>query len=176
MQFHLRTMRSSALIGAYFKVGLFILLLTVFVVLGTFSTSGIALARSSTTSPQRIVFRSVHPNSITCPNTAATQDQTHYQNYASSVGIIPFRIGWEPTSHNGGGYGYCHVLAGHPEVLNKIAYILVYGKVVASSSSSVTIRGTYPDNNQYQIYIVTSTGGMTDGQMRGIVSAYLYTG
>ena len=71
-------------------------------------------------------------------------------------------------------YGYCHVAAKHPDALYKISYILTYGKVIASSGSSITIRGVYADNLPYIIYIVTTN--LNDGQQRGIVSAYLDNG
>lgn len=139
--------------------------------LGTFLGIGVASAHSSVVTDQVDVLQPL----INCPTTAQTQDQSIYATYNSIVGTVLFRVGWEsPTAS--GGYGYCHVKAEHPEALDKIAYILQYGRVVASSSTSVTIRGTYADGNQYQIYIVTSNNGMNDGRMRGIVTAYLYTG
>lgn len=172
MQTYLRTTQVFSAAGKPIRVALLTLLLALLITLGAFSTSGIASAYSRTTLPQTIHAQKVQSN-IKCPTTAATADQSIYAAYSSFVGNVLFRVGWQPTSGNGG-YGYCHVKAGHPEALNKIAYILEYGKVVANSSTTVSIRGTYPDGKQYQIYIVTSSKEMKDGRMRGIVSAYLF--
>lgn len=127
-------------------------------------SQGIAFA--STASSAVLLRKHVTPK-VTC---TSTDNQTIYANYTSIVGDVLFRVGYQSGS---GGYGYCHVLAGHPDALPTIAYILDYGQVVASSSSSVTIQGVWPGNwKTYQIYIVTSNNGMKDGQERGIVSAY----
>jgi len=129
-------------------------------------SQGIALASiASPTAPER---KHVTPN-VTC---STNDNQSVYADYSSFIGNVLFRVGYEDTPHNRG-YGYCHVLAGHPDALQVIAYVLDYGQVYASSPTSVTIRGVWPGNwKTYQIYIVTSNNGMQDGQMRGIVTAY----
>lgn len=174
MHFHLRVTPSFARAGMYCRVCLFVLLFALSIVVGTFSTSGIALAHSSTTLSHRVVSQTVRPMNVSCPTTSNTANQNHYAGYDSIVGVVPFRVGWQPTS-GGGGYGYCHVKAGHPEMLDKIAYILEYGKVIATSSASITIRGTYLDYKPYQVYISTLTNETRDGQWKGIISAYPVT-
>ncbi len=107
---------------------------------------------------------------VTC---TSTDNQTIYANYTSIAGPVLFRVGYQSKS---GGYGYCHVLAGHPDALPVLAYVLDFGQVVATSPTSVTIKGVWPGNwLTYQIYIVTSNQFMKDGQERGIVSAYPLT-
>jgi hypothetical protein len=107
------------------------------------------------------------PN-VTC---TTSDNQSIYTTYTSISGTILFRVGYEDTANNRG-YGYCHVLTGYPDALPAIQYILNNGQIVATSPTSLTIRGTYTDGNDYQVYIVTSNNNMADGQMRGIVSAY----
>ena len=109
---------------------------------------------------------------VTC---STSDNQSIYAIYNSIKGNVLFRYGYENTP-KGLGYGYCHVKAGHPDALPTIDYILQYGHVVAVTSTSFTVRGYYANGLQYQVYIVTSNNGMADGQMRGIVSAYQYTG
>lgn len=124
------------------------------------------LAFASTASPTVLHRKHVAPD-VTC---TSSDNQTIYANYTSIVGNVLFRVGYQSGS---GGYGYCHVLAGHPDALQVIAYVLDYGQVTASSPTSVTIQGVWPGNwLTYRIYIVTSSNGMKDGQERGIVSAY----
>jgi hypothetical protein len=119
---------------------------------------------------------STHSFSVLVPNiTCTTQNnQSIYATYTSISGTILFRVGYEDTA-NKKGYGYCHVLAGHPEALPTIQYILTNGHVTATSATSLSIAGTYTDGEDYQVYIVTSNNAMDDGQMRGIVSAYHLT-
>jgi len=157
---------------------LLLLLLTLLITLSAFSTVGIASAHSQTVPPAPALdIQTVRPQDVHCPTTAATQDQSHYAAYDSFLGTVLVRVGWQPPDNADGtipkgGYGYCHVKRKHPEVLDKIAYILQYGHAVANSSSSVTIQGNYPDGNTYQVYVVTDNTGMNDQQMRGVVSAY----
>lgn len=154
-----RTQRANFLIVA--------LLALLIAVVATFGT---ATANAATLSPQSSLVSFV-PN-VTC---STSDNQSVYARYSSIKGTILLRVGYQDTPNNRG-YGYCHIQAKHPDALNKIAYILEYGQVVATSSSSFTVRGTWPTGQQYQIYIVTSNNGMQDGQMRGIVSAYDYPG
>ena len=119
---------------------------------------------------------STHSLSQLAPNVTCTtsDNQSIYTTYTSISGTILFRVGYEDTANNRG-YGYCHVLAGHPEALPTIQYILNNGHVTATSATSLSIAGTYTDGHDYQVYIVTSNNNMADGQMRGIVSAYPLT-
>lgn len=140
------------------------------------ATFGTATADAATLSPQshlisRSSLVSFVPN-VTC---STSDNQSIYAWYYSFKGYIPLRVGYQNTPQNRG-YGYCHIQTKHPDALNKIAYIFQYGHLVATSSTSFTVRGTWPTGQQYQIYIVTSNNGMADGQMRGIVSAYPYPG
>ncbi|HLZ62333.1 MAG TPA: hypothetical protein VKR06_35765 [Ktedonosporobacter sp.] len=113
-----------------------------------------------------------HIHNVTC---TTSDNQDIYVRYSSIRGEILFRVGYEDAAHNRG-YGYCHVLAGHPDALSTIEYVLTYGVIIATTPTSFTVRGEDINGKQYQIYIVSSNNGMTDGQMRGIVSAYQYTG
>ena len=162
----------------------YVVLLTLSIVLiASVGTS--ATAHAATLSPQSGSFGTVtRPSKIVgnraytvpfAPACSTSDNQSIYARYSSPKGTILFRVGYENTPANKG-YGYCHVKAGHPEALPVIQYILDYGQVVAVTSTSFTMRGTYADGNRYQVYIVLSNNGMADGQMRGIVSAYLYTG
>ena len=163
--------------GQSARIAFVTFLVALFIALGVFfGPAQVASAHSVTVSAHTIQSQSLHPLAVKCPTTANTQNQSIYQSFETiGFGTILFRVGWQPTSGSGG-YGYCHVKAGHPDALNKITYILENGRETASSPTSKTIVARYPTGQQYQIYIVTSSSGMKDGRMRGIVSAYPIAG
>lgn len=156
--------------GKLLIIALLALLLAVVATFGTDTADAATFSQQSHLVSQIETVRAVP--SVSC---TTSDNQSIYAWYYSVKGSIPLRVGYQDTP-NKRGYGYCHIQAKHPDALNKIAYILLYGQVVQTSPSSFTVRGTWPTGQQYQIYIVTSNNGMVDGQMRGIVSAYPYPG
>ncbi len=163
--------------GQSARIAFVTFLVALFIALGVFfGPAQVASAHSVTVSAHTIQSQSLHPLAVKCPTTNDTQDQAIYQSYESDgFGIILFRVGWQPTTGKGG-YGYCHVKAGHPDALDKIAYILGNAHLTAKSATSITLVARYPNGQQYKIYIATSSSGMKDGKMRGIVSAYAIAG